>query len=542
MKKRIIYLSISILIVFLFIVMLNNNHNDIFMKDGITYAININGITAKEFPEKGLYNVDVICENAECKWDYEAWQLKISNITGNISCGISFNSIEKKYLNDEIIKLEGQVREGGQVVHETFTAPIKHPTFEATEKFNFDDYSKVTNDENYPWSWDETNKKYIHLNEGDLNTLVVSKIKLSPNEAGNYQICYKKTSNNNGDILVISLNDVQIKYLEGISINSYECLSLPNLKTSDVVKIQHNENKFIHAEKDEVSFYFQKGTYDENVTTENFDTGYRYEGENPNNYIKFNNEIWRIIGVFDENSHGVSNTFLTKIIKNSSSGSLIFSFSIGHWTNSTLKTLLNDYYYNSINATSTSYCYYSYRYSRYYKTICNYQSSGISENYKFMIKPVTWFLGAIDSGKKIFENYYETNTNQYYRFERSDIKKFYDDFPLSDISNIGLIYPSDYGYSVLEKDCPRDTNLNKYSDSLCYYKNWMGEYGDIWTITPDGYYSESEMSINGGGNSYHKDPKDRSGIYPTLYLNENVYVLDGDGSITNPYIIAMDEA
>jgi len=28
-------------------------------------------------------------------------------------------------------------------------------------------------------------------------------------------------------------------------------------------------------------------------------TDYRYTGKNPDNYIKFNNETWRIIGVFN---------------------------------------------------------------------------------------------------------------------------------------------------------------------------------------------------------------------------------------------------
>ena len=45
------------------------------------------------------------------------------------------------------------------------------------------------------------------------------------------------------------------------------------------------------------------------------ENGYRYEGKNPNNYIWFNNEYWRIIGVFDSASHGVSGKNLVKIIR-----------------------------------------------------------------------------------------------------------------------------------------------------------------------------------------------------------------------------------
>lgn len=39
----------------------------------------------------------------------------------------------------------------------------------------------------------------------------------------------------------------------------------------------------------------ETGVYNEN--------GYWYEGLNPNYHVKFNNELWRIIGVFDDETH-----------------------------------------------------------------------------------------------------------------------------------------------------------------------------------------------------------------------------------------------
>ena len=41
-----------------------------------------------------------------------------------------------------------------------------------------------------------------------------------------------------------------------------------------------------------------------------------YTGANPNNFVEFNGEIWRIIGVFNEDSHGQSGQQLVKIIRN----------------------------------------------------------------------------------------------------------------------------------------------------------------------------------------------------------------------------------
>ncbi|MBD9106728.1 hypothetical protein EGP99_02845, partial [bacterium] len=49
------------------------------------------------------------------------------------------------------------------------------------------------------------------------------------------------------------------------------------------------------------------------------ENGYRYEGKNPNNYVWFNNEYWRIIGVFDtevvKSDNTTENKSLVKIIR-----------------------------------------------------------------------------------------------------------------------------------------------------------------------------------------------------------------------------------
>ena len=52
--------------------------------------------------------------------------------------------------------------------------------------------------------------------------------------------------------------------------------------------------------------------YDETV-----DNNLRYIGANPNNYVSFNNELWRIIGTFNniDDGTGIKETRL-KIIKN----------------------------------------------------------------------------------------------------------------------------------------------------------------------------------------------------------------------------------
>ena len=104
------------------------------------------------------------------------------------------------------------------------------------------------------------------------------------------------------------------------------------------------------------------------------ENGYRYEGKNPNNYVWFNNEYWRIIGVFDSASHGQSSN-LVKIIRAELLDGLAWHKSnTNDWTAASLKSLLNGNYYNATDGTSSGYCY---GYSTTATGNCDYTKRGI---------------------------------------------------------------------------------------------------------------------------------------------------------------------
>ena len=65
-----------------------------------------------------------------------------------------------------------------------------------------------------------------------------------------------------------------------------------------------------------------KGETDELKFDNTADNNLRYVGANPNNYVRFNNELWRIIGVFNniDDGTGKKETRL-KIIRNEPIGS-----------------------------------------------------------------------------------------------------------------------------------------------------------------------------------------------------------------------------
>ncbi len=380
MQKRIKIVSVGIVLIVLFIsiIVLNNNTNNkhTFKKDGILYALSLDGKSITSFPSKGLYKASVSCEGADGKWLYDDWKLSIENITGDVSCDIKFETITKTYLNDYITSLAGTTQGTGQVI---------------------------------------------------------------------------------------------------------------------------NEN------------------------------GYRYEGKNPNNYVWFNNEYWRIIGVFDSGSHGQSGKNLVKIIRADVLDGLAWDKSdTNDWTTASLNKLLNGAYYNAQDGTSSDYCY---GYNTIATANCDYTKKGIQAGYRSMIANVTWYLGGYSSTRATAESFYG--------YERGTT--VYSGRPTTTTGYIGLMYPSDYGYSVLSSSCARTTNLDSYNSSACAGQSWLYGKGTEWTLTPNSSTSSTMFPASSYGSvgSGNLRVNWGNGVRPVLYLDASVYKIDGEGTLDKPYIIGM---
>ena len=257
------------------------------------------------------------------------------------------------------------------------------------------------------------------------------------------------------------------------------------------------------------------------------ENGYRYEGKDPNNYIWFNNELWRIIGVFDSASHGQSGQNLVKIIRNESIGGLAWHKSnTNDWTAASLMNLLNGEYLNSENGTGGEYCY---GYSTTTPGNCNYTESGINDIYRPMIENVTWYLGGHST--------YNATAEAFYGYERGTT--VYSGRPTTATGYIGLMYPSDYGYSVLSSSCARTTNLGSYNNATCAGQSWMYGQGYEWTITPSSSSSSVVFYVYYGGYLSNYSANNGYAARPVLYLDSSVYVIDGTGTQSDPYIIGM---
>ncbi len=404
MKKRyllVINIAFCLIIITFFAV---KKEEKSFVINGVKYSTTLNGSYVSSFPASGNYEVNVECENAIGEWNYSKWVVEIYEITGKVSCNISFTSTTPIKLNSFLIEKTDTDQGNGKIVHEIFP--------------------------------------------GDTN-----------------------------------------------------------------------------ASKE--------------------DTGYRYEGKNPNNYIYFNNELWRIIGVFDSNSHGIADINLVKIIKNDSIGGIVWNNEAnGNWSSSSLYRLLNDYYYTATDGANSGYCYNYVSTTKNLEAECTFSKTGIQTEYREMIQDnVVWYIAGVN-GSTENEDKSSTAHSFYYR-ER--YRAGYTGGDKTATGNIGLMYASDYGYSVLSSSCARTTALYDYGTDACAGNSWLKKELPEWTITnyPLGSYV---YAINDSDNAYkyysynvrRDSPLYGHAVRPVLYLKSNVVRYAGDGSISNPYQIRLE--
>ena len=221
-------------------------------------------------------------------------------------------------------------------------------------------------------------------------------------------------------------------------------------------------------------------------------TDYRYIGNTPNNYITFNNETWRIIGVIEGR---------IKIIKDESIGDFAWdSGDTNDWTTSSLQQTLN-------NGTG---------------------SWKLSEEASNQVDTVTWYLGgsSTTSGQ---------SAPTYYAFERGTT--VYSGRPTSWSGKVGLMYPSDYIYTYaygVDDTCYNDGN-NCHTGTPS--NGWLYNSAYQWMLSPLSGYSFGVFSVRSTGSVGSVDIANTSGVRPVVYLKSDVAISNSKGTIEDPYIV-----
>ena len=254
-----------------------------------------------------------------------------------------------------------------------------------------------------------------------------------------------------------------------------------------------------------------------NKATRN-ENGKRYQGKNPDNYIWFNDELWRIIGNIPVClTSGCSTTEnRVKIIRNDSIGGIKYGDN-STWMGSNIQNLLNTCYVEKTSSCD-SYCY---SHSTSVKGTCDYSSDGIdaTDFYGKMVEDVYFNVGAGDSTYKTAANYYTQEIATH----------------TTSTSKIGLMYASDWGYAIEGFTGVLGSSGKPWNSSD---KNWLMSNGNEWTMSA---YSSSNplYAFNPGYLYNYSSASSGFSIRPVLYLKSNVYVTGGTGSKVDPYMIGM---
>ena len=238
------------------------------------------------------------------------------------------------------------------------------------------------------------------------------------------------------------------------------------------------------------------------LTTSDSPREYRYIGANPDNYIQFNNELWRIIGIFDGQ---------LKIIRDESLGKMAWdSNDVNDWSTAPLQTYLNNDYYGTMD----------------------------SEDQTKIDSAYVWKLGGSST-------YDDVTAQMFYERERGT--EVYSGRPTEWTVSIALMYPSDYGFAtsggstINRSSCLAKELFNWDSSAVsdCKNNSWLYDSSNWqWTLAPYASNSYSVFCVYSDGNVSSNIVNNSYAIRPALYLLSNVEIVSGDGTSSSPFILA----
>ena len=268
------------------------------------------------------------------------------------------------------------------------------------------------------------------------------------------------------------------------------------------------------------------------------DQNIRYYGSDPNNYVSFNNELWRIIGVFGDNVKLVRKDSLGELSWDSSESSVNNGWGVNEWSQSALKNYLNAMYYGGTSVTC---------YNGKSKKEVTCPTGTIEETSKSLIDYYTWNTGAPN-----FNNLYNSTTKsldtvEFYKAERGTkngkicTSGTYCNDTVTRTTEwtgyIALPYVTDWAYASSEDDC--NTKMDKSSTYKCKNNNWMQRSTIAWYLSPNARGSDAGFAwyVSGDGYASYGYATYTYAVVPSIYLKSNVLIESGAGTSSNPYIL-----
>ena len=239
--------------------------------------------------------------------------------------------------------------------------------------------------------------------------------------------------------------------------------------------------------------------HDSNLANGAGDNSYRYAGASTDvkNYICLGSDeatcpednLYRIIGVFGDNNHGVTGQQLVKVIKNTSIGDTKWDTAGSNdWTSASLNGTLNS----------------------------TFKTEKLSE-IEDKIAEVSWRISGY--------YYNRVTTKAVYAGEVTSATKTH-------TAKIGLMYVSDYGYATTPDYWT--TNVYDYNTAASS-KDWLFLGSYEWLLSPNSSTPSSAWVVNSSGSAYHLNSVISSiAVRPSFYLLSSVNFAGGDGTKNSP--------
>ena len=354
----------------------------------------------------------------------------------------------------------------------------------------------------------KNNSEEIIVNLKEVNRLI-DKVTLDVDKSANYKLRLwldlKDITDEAKEALVgqkifLALKINGIQNMENITIATDKLIALTDNKdNSGLYTITHAKDSTL-----------QIGT-NEDITE------YRYRGASPKNYVTFNNEVWRIIGVFptDDGTGNIENRI--KLIKDQSIGNnywnttqVASTSTYNNWTGATLMKYLNGTYYNSL----------------------------INSNSIDMVDDAKYYLGGFNAVNATIENMYgyerkiSGNNTYYYRTN-----------PNSWTGKLGIMYASDYGYASANCETKVLGGNSSTDIRVCNATNWLYNIKvNEWLMAQLGSNNgHAFYVVSSGYLSYYNVNSSSMAVRPTLYLKSEVRITEGDGTSSNPYKLSISK-
>ena len=277
------------------------------------------------------------------------------------------------------------------------------------------------------------------------------------------------------------------------------------------------------------------------------DNSYRYAGasESVNNFICFGSttspcptdNLYRIIGVFGENNHGVTGKQLVKLIKYDYATSNLLGtdgdYKDSSTPGSTYKGSLSkvDRYYWNSKATNKASNTWSTSLLNKINLNTNYLNN-IGTTWSNLIEDATWKVSGHSTRS--------VTPSEMYTAEITNATKTYG--PSDGTSKIGLMYVSDYGFAASPSAWTMTLSYNSgngYGSNAVRSVNWMYMGHFEWTISPYSSSSKNVFGLGVGGYVSSNNELYGYGSRPVVYLKASVLFAGGSGTKDSPITLVV---